>query len=42
MPQEWKDAWHRWFPRGEDYYKTVTLPYVETGELEEYIPPYLR
>jgi predicted amidohydrolase len=42
MPQEWKDAWHRWFPRGEDYYKTVTLPYVETGELEDYIPPYLR
>jgi predicted amidohydrolase len=42
MPQEWKDAWERWFPRGEDYYKTVTLPYLATGELEDYVPPYLR
>ena len=42
MPQEWKDAWTRWFPRGEDYYRTVTLPYLASGELEEYIPPYLR
>ncbi len=42
MPQEWKDAWDRWFPRGEDYYRTVTLPYLETGKLEEYAPPYLR
>jgi predicted amidohydrolase len=42
MPQEWKDAWDRWLPRGEDYYRTVTLPYLETGQLEEYVPPYLR
>ncbi len=42
MPQEWKDAWDRWFPRGDDYYRTVTLPYLETGRLEEYVPPYLR
>ena len=42
MPQEWKEAWTRWFRRGEDYYQTVTLPYLETGELEEYLPPHLR
>jgi len=35
MLQEWKDAWDRWFPRGEDYYRTVTLPYLATGEIEE-------
>jgi len=42
MPGEWKDSWERWFPRGEDYYRTVTLPYLKTGEIEEYVPPYLR
>ncbi len=42
MPQPWKEAWTRWLPRGEDYYRTVTLPYLESGELEEYVPPYLR
>ena len=42
MPQEWKESWDRWFPRGEDYYRTVTLPYLETGRIEEYEPPYLR
>lgn len=42
MPQEWKDAWDRWFARGEDYYKTVTQPYLATGELEEDVPPDLR
>ncbi len=35
MPSEWKEAWERWFPRGEDYYKTVTLAYLSTGELDE-------
>ena len=42
MPSEWKDAWSRWLPRGEDYYRTVTLPFLETGEVPEYVPPYLR
>lgn len=42
MPQAWKDAWERWLPRGEDYYRTVTLPYLNTGEMLEYVPPYLR
>lgn len=42
MPQEWKDAWERWFERGEDYYQTVTLAYLKTGQIPEYVPPYLR
>ncbi|MCG6943006.1 MAG: carbon-nitrogen hydrolase family protein [Thiohalocapsa sp.] len=42
MPQEWQHAWKRWFPRGEDYYRTVTLPYLATGEVPEYVPPYMR
>jgi len=42
MPQEWIDSWQRWFARGEDYYQSVTLPYLATGEIEEYVPPYLR
>jgi hypothetical protein len=42
MPQEWIDSWHRWFARGEDYYETVTLPYLATGDIQEYVPPYLR
>lgn len=42
MPPEWQDAWERWFPRGEDYYRTITLPYLATGELPEYLPPYMR
>lgn len=42
MPKEQKDAWERWLPCGEDYYRTVTLPYLASGELEEHIPPYMR
>jgi predicted amidohydrolase len=42
MPQEWSDSWHRWFARGEDYYQTVTLPYLASGEIDEYVPPYMR
>ncbi len=42
MPPEWTEAWERWFPRGEDYYRTVTLPFLESGEIGEYVPPYMR
>lgn len=42
MPEAWKSAWQRWLPRGRDYYDTVTLPYLESGEVEEYVPPYMR
>lgn len=42
MPIEWKESWLRWFDAGADYYKTVTSPYLKTGEIEEYEPPYMR
>lgn len=42
IPQPWQDAWERWFPRCEDDYRTVTLPYLATGEQPEYVPPYMR
>ncbi|RMG32896.1 MAG: carbon-nitrogen hydrolase family protein [Gammaproteobacteria bacterium] len=42
MPEEWKDAWTRWLPRGKDYYDTVTRPYLASGEIDEYVPPYMR
>ena len=42
MPNEWKSAWTRWLPRGTDYFQSVTQTYLKTGELEEYVPPYLR
>jgi hypothetical protein len=35
MPQPWQDTWEHWFPRGEDDYRTVTLPYLETGQQPE-------
>lgn len=42
MPTEWKAAWTRWLPRGRDYYDTITLPFLATGELQEYVPAYMR
>jgi len=42
MPKEWKASWLRWFDAGEDYYKIITDPYLKTGELLEYEPPYMR
>ena len=42
MPGEWKDAWTRWLPRGKDYHDTVTRPYLASGEINEYVPPYMR
>jgi len=42
MPREWQTAWTRWLPRGADYYRNVTLPYLRSGEIGEYVPPYLR
>ena len=36
MPQPWKDSWERWFEPGGLYY--VTVPYLETGALNEYVP----
>lgn len=42
MPEEWIDAFTRWFERGSDYYELVTKPYLETGLANEYTPAYLR
>jgi predicted amidohydrolase len=42
MPDDWKASWKRWFDKGEDYYKLVTLPYLATGKLNEYTPKYMR
>ncbi len=42
MPEAWKSAWTRWLPRGADYYRTVTRPYLASGRVPEYIPPYMR
>ena len=42
MPQEWKDAWTRWFEKGGDYYSMVTKEYLKTGDIPEYLPVYMR
>jgi predicted amidohydrolase len=42
MPDEWNDAFTRWFERGADYYELVTKSYLETGLVNEYTPEYLR
>ena len=42
MPDDWKKSWERWLASGTDYYEKVTLPYLETGIIAEYIPEYLR
>ncbi|MCK5360105.1 MAG: carbon-nitrogen hydrolase family protein [Gammaproteobacteria bacterium] len=42
MPEEWNDAFNRWFERGGDYYELVTKAYLETGIINEYTPEYLR
>jgi predicted amidohydrolase len=42
MPDDWKDAWERWFDLGADYYDMVTTRYLETGVVNEYTPKYLR
>ncbi len=42
MPEEWQSAWTRWLTRGADYYAQVTRPYLASGEVPEYLPPYLR
>ncbi len=42
MPEDWKNSWERWFDQGADYYNLVTEPYLETGLINDYEPPYLR
>jgi predicted amidohydrolase len=42
MPRPWMDSWKRWLESGADYYKTVTRPYLRTGQINEFVPAYLR
>lgn len=42
MPEPWKDSWQRWLKSGADYYQAVTRPYIQTGQINEFIPEYLR
>jgi len=42
MPDDWKEAWERWFDTGADYYEMVTARYLGTGVVSEYTPKYLR
>lgn len=42
MPEDWKKSWENWFESGADYYETVTVPYLQTGKINEYTPKYLR
>ncbi len=41
MPEPWKESWTRWLGTGKRYYETVTRPYLQTGEFNEYIPEYM-
>lgn len=42
MPASWKVSWIRWLDRGAHYYQTVTQPFLETGQINEYVPRYLQ
>lgn len=41
MPEPWKESWERWFEKGAHYYQTITKPYLDTGEVNEYVPKYM-
>lgn len=41
LPEPWQDSWHRWLKSGARYYQEVTLPYLRTGEVREFVPDYL-
>ena len=42
MPREWQESFERWFETGGDYYREVTEHYLASGEIPEYLPPYMR
>jgi predicted amidohydrolase len=42
LPAEWKASWQRWFAKGDDYYNFVTRPYIQTGKIKDYEPPFFR
>lgn len=41
LPLPWQASWERWRVSGKRYYETVTLPYLQTGEIAEYVPEYM-
>lgn len=41
MPTPWKESWKRWLDTGFHYYQTVTRPYLETGDINAYVPEYM-
>ncbi len=41
MPIPWRESWKRWLDIGFHYYQTVTRPYLETGEINKYVPEYM-
>lgn len=41
MPEPWQESWERWFGIGARYYETVTLPYLDTGVINEYVPEWM-
>lgn len=41
MPEPWKASWERWQKSGARYYREVTLPYLQTGEIREFLPEFL-
>lgn len=42
LPQEWQESWSRWLDNGSDYYDRVTVEYLKTGVIPEYLPEYMR
>ena len=42
MPNDWKESWKRWLVSGADYYEMVTAPYLESGDIHEYTPLFMR
>ncbi|WP_275098508.1 carbon-nitrogen hydrolase family protein [Sedimenticola hydrogenitrophicus] len=41
MPQPWRSSWERWLTSGARYYESVTRPYLQSVEINEYIPEYM-
>ncbi len=42
FPEPWGVSFERWIAKGNDYYQLITKPYLQSGEIAEYEPPYFR
>lgn len=42
MPEPWKASWNCWLDTGLHYYRTVTKPFLDTGEVREYVPAFMQ